>query len=219
VALAAVLATAAMLDLVQTVPGQYGWARDAAMSDYYPSGRNARGESDPKSLGAWTGNVIDAISDLTDGTAPDRLVVLTAHYDVLAYQPYHGFQSALEQYANPLAHFEDRRDAIESWAASTSQDELLDQLDRCPYPTPTVFVLRLNGWRLQATVTKDTFPTLAYDPHTVTFDERLFDGPAFRRRNIGPFAVIVRTDALNTRPLSARPLNARPLSARPLSAM
>jgi galactan 5-O-arabinofuranosyltransferase len=194
VALAGVLAAAAMLSLVQTAPEEYAWARTASLGNYYPTGSSPRGESDDRLGGAWNDDLVDAIDELTGGIPPERLVILTWHVDLLAYQPYHGFQSTIEQYANPLADFPGRRAAIESWAASRSPAELLAKLDGCPYRAPTVFVLHKSPDGLQAMVTEDTYPAEPnHAARTVTFDEGLFAAPQFRRRDVGGFAVIVRT--------------------------
>ena len=42
--------------------------------------------------------------------------MLTADYSFLSFYPYYGFQGLTSHYANPLAQFDRRADAIESWA-------------------------------------------------------------------------------------------------------
>jgi galactan 5-O-arabinofuranosyltransferase len=194
VTLAGVLAAAAMLSLVQAIPREYDWARTASFTNYYPTGSSPRGESNRRLGGAWNDDLIQTIHELTGGTPPDRLVILSSHVDLLAYRPYHGFQSTIEQYANPLADFPGRRAAIRSWAASRSPVELLAKLDSCPYRAPTVFVLHRTRTGLHAMVTEDTYPAEPnHVTRTVIFDEDLFAAPQFRRRDVGGFAVIVRT--------------------------
>lgn len=193
VALAAVLAAGAMLSLVQTAPAEYEWARDASLDDYYPTGTTPRGDFDRRVGGAWNDDLLEAVDELTAGTPPDRLVILTAHTELLAYRAYFGFQSTLEQYANPLADYPGRRATIESWATSRSPAELAGKLDTCRYRAPTVFVLFRTTRGMQATVTEDTFPAQPnYQARDVMFDEDLFAEPYFRRRDVGMFAVIVR---------------------------
>ena len=57
---------------------------------------------------------IDAKILRTTGLPRDETVVLTADYSFLSYYPYYGFQGLTSHYANPLAQFDNRADAIES---------------------------------------------------------------------------------------------------------
>ena len=47
---------------------------------------------------------------------------MTADYGFLAFYPYYGFQGLTSHYANPLAQFDERSRAIESWATITDAD-------------------------------------------------------------------------------------------------
>ena len=48
--------------------------------------------------------------------------MLTADYSFLSYYPYLGFQGLTSHYANPLAQFDKRAAAIESWADVKTAD-------------------------------------------------------------------------------------------------
>ena len=71
------------------------------------------------------------------GRPRDETVVLTADYSFLSYYPYYGFQGLTSHYANPLAQFEKRADAIEGWATLTDADQFVDNLDSLPWKAPT----------------------------------------------------------------------------------
>ena len=63
---------------------------------------------------------IDAAITRATGKPRDETVVLTADYSFLSYYPYYGFQGLTSHYANPLAQFDKRAAAIESWATLTN---------------------------------------------------------------------------------------------------
>ena len=62
---------------------------------------------------------IDAKIQEATGRPRNETVVLTADYSFLSYYPYYGFQGLTSHYANPLAQFDKRSAAIESWATLT----------------------------------------------------------------------------------------------------
>jgi galactan 5-O-arabinofuranosyltransferase len=162
-----------------------------ARAEYDDTGRTAAGTSNPADAGAWNGELIDTIGRLT-GRAPADLVVLTDHYPLLAFRPYHGFQVSTAAYANPLAGFDQRRDLITVWAASNSSSDLLGGLDRSPQVPPTVFVLRRVATGLAVQVSADAWPRDTPRVYDVVFPGRLFEDPRFARTDVGPFTVITR---------------------------
>ncbi len=201
-AVVATLSFAALLGMVQTVPAEFEWSEKAQFGDYYPSGVTPTGTYDNSDAGTWNDELIATIDELTDVPARE-LVVLSDHNKLFAYRPYFTFQATIAQYANPLADFASRRAAIERWAASTTPDQLLAALDATAARPPSVFVLRREPSGLHLTVTYDTFPAYPNTgSRTVVFDPDLFDHPAFQRRNVGPFAVIVREGAATGRPVN-----------------
>lgn len=193
--LAAVVVTlsfAALLGMLQTVPQEYEWSDATQYGDYYPSGVTPLGTADDNEPGAWNDELIATIDELTDVPARES-VVLSAHNELLAYRPYFTFQTTIAQYANPLADFPARRVEIERWAASTTAEQLLAALDSAPVRPPSVFVLRRQPDGLHLRLTYDTFPAQPNTgSRTVVFDQTLFENPAFQRRDVGPFTVIVR---------------------------
>ncbi len=85
---------------------------------------------------------IDAKILRATGQPRDETVVLTADYSFLSYYPYYGFQGLTSHYANPLAQFDKRADAIESWATLNTADQFIAALDKLPWKPPTVFLMR-----------------------------------------------------------------------------
>ena len=80
---------------------------------------------------------IDARIGEVTGRPRNETVVLTADYSFLSYYPYYGFQGLTSHYANPLAQFEKRADAIEGWATLTDADQFIESLDALPWEAPT----------------------------------------------------------------------------------
>jgi galactan 5-O-arabinofuranosyltransferase len=121
-------------------------------------------------------------------------VVLTADYSFLSYYPYYGFQGLTSHYANPLAQFDRRADAIESWATLTEPDEFIAALDKLPWKPPTVFLMRRGAddtYTLR--LASDVYPNQPnVRRYHVALDETLFDDPRFDVSNIGPFVLAIR---------------------------
>ena len=123
---------------------------------------------------------------------------MTADYSFLSYYPYFGFQGLTSHYANPLAEFDKRAAAIESWAKITSADEFAKALDTLPWPAPTVFLMRRGGaagstntYTLR--LAEDVYPNQPnVRRYTVDLDAAIFAGKQFTVRNIGPFVLAVR---------------------------
>jgi galactan 5-O-arabinofuranosyltransferase len=121
-------------------------------------------------------------------------VVLTADYSFLSFYPYYGFQGLTSHYANPLAQFDRRADAIESWSALTDSDRFVEALDTLPWRAPDVFLMRRG--------TNDTYTLrLASDVYPnqpnvrryqVALDAALFADPRFEVTDIGPFVLAIR---------------------------
>ena len=142
---------------------------------------------------------IDAKIREVTGKPRDETVVLTADYSFLSYYPYYGFQGLTSHYANPLAQFEKRADAIESWATLTDSDEFIAALDALPWKPPTVFLMRRGGPSGSADtytlrLAADVYPNQPnVRRYQVALDEALFDDPRFDVTSIGPFVLAIRT--------------------------
>ncbi|AGB26333.1 PMT family glycosyltransferase, 4-amino-4-deoxy-L-arabinose transferase [Mycobacterium sp. JS623] len=137
---------------------------------------------------------IDAKIQATTGQPRNQTVVLTADYSFLSYYPYYGFQGLTSHYANPLAQFDERAKAIESWATLTSADQFVTALDKLPWKPPTVFLMRRGAndtytLRLAADVYPNQPNVRRYH---VTLDKALFDDPRFAVSDIGPFVLAIR---------------------------
>ncbi|HYZ67114.1 MAG TPA: arabinofuranosyltransferase, partial [Mycobacterium sp.] len=137
---------------------------------------------------------IDAKIRATTGQPRNQTVVLTADYSFLSYYPYYGFQALTSHYANPLAQFDKRADAIKSWATLTDANQFIAALDKLPWKPPTVFLMRRGAddtytLRLAADVYPNQPNVRRYH---VALDEALFDAPRFALFNIGPFVLAIR---------------------------
>jgi galactan 5-O-arabinofuranosyltransferase len=163
-----------------------------AYQDYYPTGYTANGQRDVTQNGAWNAQLHDAISAMS-GKPEHDLVVLSGYQEFLSFWPYWNFEPAIIEYANPLADFYTRADAITDWAKSTSPARLADKLAHSQFRAPDVFVLTRQSDGLHMKVTRNIFPVYPQiDAHDVVFPTTLFDSPAFAVRDVGPFTVIVR---------------------------
>lgn len=137
---------------------------------------------------------IDAKIQQVTGQPRDQTVVLTADYSFLSYYPYYGFQGLTSHYANPLAQFEQRAKAIESWATLTDADQFIAALDKLAWKPPTVFLMRRGAsdnytLRLAA----DVYPNQPnVKRYHVELDGKLFDDPRFDVSTVGPFVLAIR---------------------------
>lgn len=138
---------------------------------------------------------IDAEITEVTGRPRDETVVLTADYSFLSYYPYYGFQGLTSHYANPLAQFEKRAEAIEGWATLTDSDQFIEALDSLPWEPPTVFLMRRGAddtYTLR--LASDVYPNQPnVRRYHVALDEALFDDPRFEVSSIGPFVLAIRT--------------------------
>ncbi|HVQ49129.1 MAG TPA: galactan 5-O-arabinofuranosyltransferase [Mycobacterium sp.] len=137
---------------------------------------------------------IDAKILRTTGLPRDETVVLTADYSFLSYYPYYGFQGLTSHYANPLAQFDKRADAIESWTTLTTADQFIAALDKLPWKPPTVFLMRRGAsdtYTLR--LASDVYPNQPnVRRYHVELDNALFDDPRFDVSTVGPFVLAIR---------------------------
>lgn len=193
-ALAAVLAAVAVVAGVQTTPETYSWSTAAQNGDYYPDGTKPTGARTDTDAGARNPELASTVDELT-GRPADQVVVLSSSYALLTYHPYWSYQTTIAQYANPLADFPARTEQVKRWAGAGTPAQLLAALDSGPARPPSVFVFgRAGDGRLQMGVSSDRFPQQGSRAETVTFDPALFADPAFVRRDVGSFTVVVRPD-------------------------
>jgi galactan 5-O-arabinofuranosyltransferase len=190
-ALAFLLGLAGSVGVVETaLTSEIAEAAQPAHTDYYPTGSNAQRQDDPAVDGAWHDDLLRAVRETT-GRAPSDTVLLTAHYPLLSFAPFWGFQQETPHYANPLSRYEDRSAEISRWAGAGDPGRLRELLRRGEFAPPNAFVLRRRPDGLHITLSHDAFPhqpnVQVYD---VRFDPALFDSPGFVRQDVGPFAVI-----------------------------
>jgi galactan 5-O-arabinofuranosyltransferase len=128
------------------------------------------------------------------GLPRNETVVLTADYSFLSYYPYYGFQGLTSHYANPLAQFDKRADAIKSWATLTSADQFIAALDKLPWKPPTVFLMRRGAndtYTLR--LASDVYPNQPnVRRYQIALDDALFDDPRFDVSTVGPFVLAIR---------------------------
>jgi galactan 5-O-arabinofuranosyltransferase len=128
------------------------------------------------------------------GLPRNETVVLTADYSFLSYYPYYGFQGLTSHYANPLAQFDKRAAAIQSWATLTNADQFIAALDKLPWKPPTVFLMRRganDAYTLR--LASDVYPNQPnVRRYQIALDSALFDDPRFDVSTVGPFVLAIR---------------------------
>ena len=163
-------------------------------------GHGQRGDRRPPSSEKFY-PIVDATIAHATGRPRDQTVVLTADYSFLSYYPYWGFQGLTSHYANPLAQFDLRAAQITKWSKLTSADAFLHALDVCPWPAPTVFLMRHGaaahgGSTYTLRLAEDVYPNQPnVRRYTVDLPAALFADPRFEVQGIGPFVLAVRTPA------------------------
>ncbi|GFM16828.1 MULTISPECIES: galactan 5-O-arabinofuranosyltransferase [Mycobacteriaceae] len=156
-------------------------------------GYGERADRRPPGAEQYYREIDDRILEVT-GRPRNETVVMTADYSFLSYYPYYGFQGLTSHYANPLAQFDARARAIESWALMSESDEFIAALDAMPWPPPSVFLMRRGAndtytLRLAADVYPNQPNVRRYH---VKLDDALFDDPRFDVSTIGPFVLAIR---------------------------
>ncbi len=160
-------------------------------------GDGQRGDRRPPGAEKHYSRIDDTILEAT-GRPRDETVVMTADYSFLAFYPYYGFQGLTSHYANPLAEFDKRAAAIESWGELTDPDEFAEALDAMPWQPPTVFLMRRGGAAGSANtytlrLAEDVYPNQPnVRRYTVELDAGLFVEPHFTVKTIGPFVLAIR---------------------------
>lgn len=160
-------------------------------------GNGQRGDRRPPGAEKHYSQIDIAIREAT-GKPPNQTIVMTADYSFLSYYPYYGFQGLTSHYANPLAQFDDRAAAIESWGTLDSAREFIEELDSMPFEPPTVFLMRRGGaagspntYTLR--LAEDVYPNQPnVRRYTVELDAKLFAEPYFSVSTFGPFVLAIR---------------------------
>ncbi|MGV0871722.1 galactan 5-O-arabinofuranosyltransferase [Mycolicibacterium sp. XJ879] len=166
---------------------------DIAVAYTDTDGYGERADRRPPGSERYYREIDEKVREVTD-LPRNETVVMTADYSFLSYYPYYGFQGLTSHYANPLAQFEKRADAIESWATLTDADAFIETLDRLPWKPPNVFLMRRGAddtYTLR--LASDVYPNQPnVRRYHVALDEALFDDPRFDVSEIGPFVLAIR---------------------------
>ena len=156
-------------------------------------GYGQRADRRPPGAEQYYREIDDRILEVT-GRPRNETVVMTADYSFLSYYPYYGFQGLTSHYANPLAQFEQRAEAIEGWARLTDADQFISALDAMPWEPPTVFLMRRGAndtYTLR--LASDVYPNQPnVRRYHVALDDALFDDPRFDVSTVGPFVLAIR---------------------------
>ncbi|GAT17706.1 galactan 5-O-arabinofuranosyltransferase [Mycolicibacterium thermoresistibile] len=194
-AVAATIGSIGALTFSQDIPDVLRYDIVVAYTD--TDGNGERADRRPAGAERYYSEIDARILEVT-GRPRDETVVLTADYSFLSYYPYYGFQGLTSHYANPLAQFEQRAAAIESWAVLEDADQFIAALDALPWEPPTVFLLRGAGsggaddtYTLR--LAEDVYPNQPnVRRYHVRLDRALFDDPRFDVSTIGPFVLAIR---------------------------
>ncbi|OBF10579.1 arabinofuranosyltransferase [Mycobacterium sp. ACS4054] len=189
--LAGAVGLAAAIAFSQDIPDVLRPDLTVAYTD--TDGNGQRGDRRPPSSEKFYPDIDHAITTVT-GRPRDQTVVMTADYSFLSFYPYWGFQGLTSHYANPLAQFDLRAAQIKKWSKLKSADELLHALDTCPWPPPTVFLMRrgANG-NYTLRLAEDVYPNQPnVRRYTVDLRAALFESPQFVVHSAGPFVVAIR---------------------------
>jgi galactan 5-O-arabinofuranosyltransferase len=193
VAAAATLGAIGALTFSQDIPDVLRSDIVVAYTD--TDGHGQRADRRPPGAEQYYREIDDKILRTT-GLPRDEIVVLTADYSFLSYYPYYGFQGLTSHYANPLAQFDQRAAAIESWATLDTADQFIAALDKLPWKPPTVFLMRRGAndtYTLR--LASDVYPNQPnVRRYHVTLDKKLFDDPRFDVSTVGPFVLAIRTE-------------------------
>ena len=191
VAAAGVLGAVGALAFSQDIPNMLKPDIVVAYTD--TDGHGQRADRRPPGAEKYYAEIDAKIRQVT-GKARNEVVVLTADYSFLSYYPYWGFQGLTSHYANPLAQFDKRAAAIESWADLKTADHFIAALDALPWEPPTVFLMRPGAndtYTLR--LAEDVYPNQPnVKRYQVTLDEALFADPRFDVTTVGPFVLAIR---------------------------
>ncbi len=194
-AAAGILGSVGALMFAQNIPDVLHSDIVVAYTD--TDGYGQRADRRPPSAVKYYDEIDAKIREVT-GKPRNEIVVLTADYSFLSFYPYWGFQGLTSHYANPLAQFDQRGAAIESWSRLDSAEEFIAALDELPWDPPTVFLMRGGGPAGSADtytlrLASDVYPNQPnVRRYQVALDAALFDHPRFTVTSIGPFVLAIR---------------------------
>ncbi len=191
VAVATAVGTVGAVTFSQDIPNVLRSDIVVAYTD--TDGYGQRADRRPPGAAQYYREIDSRIREVT-GRPRNETVVMTTDYSFLSYYPYYGFQGLTSHYANPLAQFEQRAEAIEDWTLLTGADQFIAALDTMPWEPPTVFLMRggpADTYTLR--LASDVYPNQPnVRRYRVALDAALFDDPRFDVSTIGPFVLAIR---------------------------
>jgi galactan 5-O-arabinofuranosyltransferase len=191
VAAATVLGAVGALGFSQDIPNVLKSDLVVAYTD--TDGDGHRADQRPPGAAMYYSQIDGKIREIT-GKPRDEVVVLTADYSFLSFYPYWGFQGLTSHYANPLAQFDERAAAIESWADLKTAHDFIHALDHLDWKAPTVFLMRRGANdTFTLRLASDVYPNQPnVRRYQVVLNEALFTDPRFFLTTIGPFVLAIR---------------------------
>lgn len=166
---AVVIAAIGAMTYAQNIPQVLQTEITVAYSD--TDGDGTRADMRPPSAVSYYREVDEALTEQTQRPR-DETVVLTTDTSFLSYYPYFGFQRLTSHYANPLAQFDQRANAIEQWTELETPDQLIEALNTSQWRAPDAFLFRRGADGYTLRLAEDVYPN---DPnvrrYTVTFPE------------------------------------------------
>lgn len=191
VAIAATIGAIGAVTFSQDIPDVLRTDINVAYTD--TDGYGERADRRPPGAEQYYRALDERILQVT-GVPRSETVVMTADYSFLSYYPYYGFQGLTSHYANPLAQFEARSAAIESWALLGTPEEFITALDQLPWQAPTVFLMRRGGpdsYTLR--LASDVYPNQPnVKRYQVELNAALFEDPRWDVSTNGPFVLAIR---------------------------
>jgi galactan 5-O-arabinofuranosyltransferase len=191
VAIAATIGAIGAVTFSQDIPDVLNTDINVAYTD--TDGYGERADRRPPGAEQYYRALDERILEVT-GRPRTETVVMTADYSFLSYYPYYGFQGLTSHYANPLAQFEARSAAIESWALLSTPDQFITALDQLPWQAPSVFLMRRGGpdsYTLR--LASDVYPNQPnVKRYQVELNAALFSDPRWDVSTDGPFVLAIR---------------------------
>jgi galactan 5-O-arabinofuranosyltransferase len=191
VAIAATIGAIGAVTFSQDIPDVL--ATDITVAHTDTDGYGERADRRPPGAEQYYRALDERILQVT-GVPRTETVVMTTDYSFLSYYPYYGFQGLTSHYANPLAQFEARSAAIESWALLSTPDQFITALDQLPWQAPSVFLMRRGGpdsYTLR--LASDVYPNQPnVKRYQVELNASLFEDPRWDVSTDGPFVLAIR---------------------------
>ncbi|WP_406297224.1 galactan 5-O-arabinofuranosyltransferase [Embleya sp. NBC_00888] len=195
-AVVTVLAVASGVVVAQQFARSDRGSLDQALGEPYPDGHEPRIRDEPPTGDTLAALELDrmvfrAIADATKNKAPNKTVLLTDNYRLLAIKPYWGFLAYIPQYSNPLGELDARQKEVARWAAADSAQDLIKRMKASPWRAPDVMLLRAEADGYHARMVVDAFPMSPENQwRDVVFPKKLIDPAVFDLKKVGPFTLV-----------------------------